>query len=689
MGMDMKEDARERTSDLAVVRWLVGFVKPYRTFMLLALFLMTAAAALELAIPYLTKLAVDRFIYPSWRIATFGSRNRTLKEHVERRYPGVLVMIGEDEFLIDIGRVGRTDRTNLEKQGVVSEEPYIVVDPARYEGNSREQVKKILEEEGSPFRKAGGLYYAASSSLTSLRPGDIKTLRAQDLSNVGLLACGTVLALVGVFITTSLFTYLLQYSGQKIMNDIRTGVFSHLLLLPQKFFDHNPIGRLTTRVTNDVNAINEMYTSVLVQFIKDVMIILGVLAVMFYMNRSLTLIILTLTVILGVIGTVFRVRLRRAYRNVRRSIGRLNAFVQESVRGMLLLKLHMKEKENHERFLVLSKENFDANMEQVLAFSTFRPIIELISILAIASILWYGGRSVLSLELTIGALLAYLFYIRMLFAPILELAERFNILQSAIAASENLYELCQVEEEKNTDLPVDPIFHGRLEFKNVWFSYNGSNWVLKDVSFSVSPGETVAIVGLTGSGKTTIANLILKFYEAQRGEILWDGIPIERLNPIFLRSHISCVFQDAFLFSKHIGDGTADGMGRHLSLPFGISRHNQDGGSLSAGEKQIASIAQALSKDFKFLIMDEATSQVDAERERAIQKLLLSNRENKAILIIAHRLSNVKNADRIIVMHRGEICETGSHAELIEKRGIYHSLYKLQTHMHSYSSYQD
>ncbi|MEM4409606.1 MAG: ABC transporter ATP-binding protein [Candidatus Caldarchaeum sp.] len=686
--MDSKENTKERGSDLAVVKWLLGFVKPYQTFVLLALFLMTAAAGLELAIPYLTKLAVDRFIYPPWRLATFDERNSALKEHVEKKYPGALLSLGEGRFLINIGMVGRTDRANLEKLGVVLDEPYIVVDPSRYEGDTRVSVKRIVTEEGSPFKSMGRLYYAASSSLTSLRPGDIKILRAEDLLNVVLLACGAALALAGVFLSTSLFTYLLQYSGQQIMNDIRMGVFSHLLRLPQKFFDQNPIGRLTTRVTNDVNAINEMYTSVLVQFVKDVLIILGVLAVMYYMNKSLTLIIMALTVVLAVIGAVFRVRLRRAYRNVRRSIGKLNAFVQESVRGMLQIKLYMKEKENHKRFLVLSKENFDANMEQVLAFSTFRPIIEFITILATSLILWYGGRGVLRLEITIGALLAYLFYIRMLFAPILELAERFNILQSAIAASENLYELCQIEEEKNTNLPVSLEFRGRLDFKNIWFSYNGNDWVLKDVSFSISPGETVAIVGLTGSGKTTIANLILKFYEAQRGEILWDGIPIEKLNPLFLRSQISCVFQDTFLLSKNIDDNTADGVGEYLSPTLGIKTRNHNGGNLSAGERQLVSIAQALSKDFKFLIMDEATSQVDAEREREIQRLILSAREKKATLIIAHRLSNVKNADKIIVLHRGEICEAGSHAELIEKRGIYHNLYRLQTQMHSYSSYQ-
>jgi ABC-type multidrug transport system fused ATPase/permease subunit len=428
-----------------------------------------------------------------------------------------------------------------------------------------------------------------------------------------------------------------------------------------------------------------MYTSVLVQFFQDVLVILGVLVVMFYMNGTLTLFIIVLTIILGIVAALFRIKLKNVYRNVRRTIAKLNAFVQESVRGIVLIKLYVREKENFERFKGVNKENYNANMDQLFAFATFRPIIEFISVFAVALILWYGGLSTLRMELTLGALIAYLYYVRMLFRPILELAERYNIFQSASAASENLYDLMQLDpEEKRGKSPKE--INGRLEFKNVWFSYNAEDWVLKDVSFKVEPGETVALIGLTGSGKTTIVNLILRFYDIGKGHILFDGMDIREYSPAFLRANISAVFQDLFLFGKNIADGQ-NGKSREFGdAIYGDVIVKSNGGSISSGEKQLVSLGQAFAKDAKVLVLDEATSHIDAEIELKVQEAVKKGSGKRTTLIIAHRLSNVRHADRIIVIHKGEIFEVGTHDQLLEKEGIYHNLYKLQNEIQRFSS---
>jgi ATP-binding cassette subfamily B protein len=381
---------------------------------------------------------------------------------------------------------------------------------------------------------------------------------------------------------------------------------------------------------------------------------------------------------------LFRMKLKTVYRDVRRSIAKLNAFVQESVRGIVLIKLYNREVENFEKFKETNKENFKANMDQLWVYATFRPFIEFMSVFTVAFILWYGGLSVLRLELTIGALLAYLYYVRMLFRPIMELAERYNIFQSAAAASENLYELVNVKPEQKEGASEVSVT-GKLEFKNVWFSYNDKDWVLKDVSFTIEPGETVALVGLTGSGKTTIVNLILRFYDAGRGQILFGGRDIKELSPEFLRGSISAVFQDLFLYGKNISDTEHDEFSKEIK----IDRIKGNGNTFSSGEKQLVSLGQAFSKNAGLLILDEATSNIDARIERNIQKALKNEARDQTTLIIAHRLSNVRHADRIMVIHKGEISEIGTHAGLLERKGIYYSLYRLQNEIHRFSLLTD
>jgi ABC-type multidrug transport system fused ATPase/permease subunit len=680
---EVEESKRgKRTEDLGIIRWLYGFTGPHRVLMAAALVLMILTALLELAVPYITKIAVDKYIYPSWGIALFkdNERDRVFEKRVREKYPSLAIPLGENSYLIDVSGLGNADRTDLEKLGTVSEERYLVIDPARLDKVKLDLVNEIIKENGGLFEHAGGVDYISYSSLNKLGRDDLLLLRGDDIREVILLSSVVFACLTGIFILSSLFTYILNYSGHRIMHRMRTEAFSHILSLPQQFFDRNPVGRLTTRVTNDVNAINEMYTSVAVQFIKDVLVVAGVIIIMFYMNWELTVFVVFFTAIMVFFAGLFRMRLKTVYRDVRRSIAKLNAFVQESVRGIVLIKLYNREMENFEKFKETNKENFKANMDQLWVYATFRPFIEFMSVFTVAFILWYGGLSVLKLELTLGALLAYLYYVRMLFRPIMELAERYNIFQSAAAASENLYDLVNVKPERKEGRR-DVQVRGKLEFRNVWFSYNDRDWVLKDVSFTIEPGETVALVGLTGSGKTTIVNLILKFYDAQRGQILFDGRDVRELSPEFLRGNISAVFQDLFLFGKNISDEESD----EFTKAIKIDRITANGNTISSGEKQLVSLGHAFSKNAKFLILDEATSNIDARIERNIQKALRNEARDQTTLIIAHRLSNVRHADRIMVIHKGEISETGTHSGLLERRGIYFNLYELQNEIHRFS----
>lgn len=683
---DEEKKKGKKTYDLKIIKWLFSLTGPYRKFMALALVFMLCTALLELAVPLIAKTAIDKYIYPSWRIATFtdSERDKKFEAELEQKYPNLILELGSHTYLVDTSEIGNADRHNLEKLGIVSDERYLAVTPGVTEPEKQSTVDEIISKNPEVFYRAGDVYYSSYESLQELSRQDLLTLRSGEIDRVMRLAGLLFLCLLGIFVFSSLFTYILNYSGHRIMHSIRTDVFSHVMSLPQSFFDKNPVGRLTTRVTSDVNAINEMYTSVMVQFFKDILVVIGIFIVMFYMNKELTFYVIILTILMGFFAGLFRMKLKTVYRDIRRSIAKLNAFVQESVRGIVLIKLYNREMENFEKFKGVNRENYKANMDQLWVYATFRPFIEFTSVFTVAFILWYGGMEVLRLDITLGALIAYLYYVRMLFRPIMELAERYNIFQSAAAATENLYDLVQVEPE-DSGVINEKMIKGKLEFKNVWFSYDGKEWVLKDVSFTIEPGETVALVGLTGSGKTTIVNLILKFYDIDRGQILFDGIDIKELSSEFLRQNIAAVFQDLFLFGKSISDDDA-GSNEFSKVVHIDDISDTNGRSISSGEKQLVSLGHAFSKEANFMILDEATSSIDANIEKKVQEVIHHTNKSRTTLIIAHRLSNVRDADRIMVIHKGEITETGTHQTLLAKKGIYYNLYQLQNEIQRFSS---
>ena len=656
------EKNRKSTYDLKILRWILGFLGKYRIQFILSLFLMLATAALEITVPYLIKVAVDNHIYPTWSRTTGGAQAEQALSGLGKA--GTLVL-PDGEFLVDFSKLSSSEKDRIERSGTLfSETKYIVVNPEEFTGNEKQRVLGIIDANPLLFGKTEGVAFLAHQDLGSLSGEQVSLLRSKQTKRLATLAFYVILCVAGIFIFTSAFTYILHYSGQRIMHDMRSHTLSHILSLPQGYFDRNPVGRITTRVTNDVNAINEMYTSVLIHFIKDIIIIVGTLVIMFRMDVGLTLIIIGLTAFLVFMVSIFRMKLRLVYREIRSTIAKLNAFVAESMRGIVLLKLYGKEKRNFEKFREVNWENYRANIRQLWVYVMFRPSIEYVGIAATGIILWYGAAGVIDNRLSLGALLAFLYYVRMIFKPIQELSEKFNVFQSAVAAAENLYDtLAEGPEASGSIVPATT--EGSLEFRGVWFSYNEREWVLKDASFVIKPGESAALVGITGAGKTTIVNLILKFYKPQKGEILFNGVNVEELSNEYLRSNVTAIFQDLFLFEKDISEERDE---EDNSKPTAEK--------LSSGETQARSIEKAVRKNSRLLIMDEATSHLDAQTEERIRGVIEKNAGSQTRIMITHKLSTLKNVDKVIVIHNGEVVEQGTHENLLRNKKIYHTLYE-------------
>ncbi|QQS35135.1 MAG: ABC transporter ATP-binding protein [Ignavibacteriales bacterium] len=494
-------------------------------------------------------------------------------------------------------------------------------------------------------------------------------------------------------------TYYTQLLGQKTIYDLRSQIFAHTQKLALKYFDKTPIGRLVTRTTNDVESLNELFSSGIVMVFSDVFIILWILGFMFFMDIPLSLVTLSVLPVL-IYGTfLFRKKVRESYRDVRLHLARLNAYMQEHVTGMNVVQIFHKEKDELKRFSDINNDYRTANIKSIFYYAVFFPGVELLSSIAIALIIWYGGGEIIQGTLTLGVLFAFIQYTEMFFRPIRDLSEKYNIMQTAMASSERIFKL--LDDKTFIKNPESPVtlngVKGGIDFKNVWFAYNNDDYVLKDISFSIKPGETVAIVGHTGAGKTSIINILTRFYDISKGSILLDGIDIRNLDKRELRKYISIVLQDVFLFSgdikNNINLGNDDipeeriiaaakyvGADKFIeTLPGKYSEIVKErGATLSVGQKQLISFARALAYDPRILILDEATSSVDTETEQLIQRAIEKLLVGRTAIVIAHRLSTIQSADKIIVMHKGELRETGTHQELLAKRGIYYKLYQLQ-----------
>jgi len=511
-----------------------------------------------------------------------------------------------------------------------------------------------------------------------------------------------ILLFVTIFLQAILqyiLNYFTQWIGQKTIYNMRMQVFTHLQNLALKFFDNNPVGRLVTRVTSDVEVLNEMFSSGVVMVFSDVFTIIFIVSYMFIMDVELSLVTLCVIPILVYSTFIFRKKVREAYREVRKYVANMNSFLNENITGMNTVQLFNREEKSLSDFKKINALHRDANIKSIFYYAVYFPLVDFTSALAIALIIWYGGGNVISGYLTFGVLISFIQYTEMFFRPIRDLSEKYNILQTAMASSERVFKLLDdktIISVKENPIPITNV-KGDIEFKNVCFAYNGEDYILKNVSFKIKQGETIAFVGATGAGKTSIINLLTRFYDIEKGEILIDGINIKDYDPKELRKHMAVVLQDVFIFSGDIkfnidlGDESISlnkineaisivGLDDFInSLPEGLfSEVKERGATLSVGQKQLISFARALVRDPKILILDEATSNVDTESERLIQNAINKLLKNRTSIVIAHRLSTIQNADKIIVLHHGEIRETGTHQELLSKGGIYYKLYQLQ-----------
>jgi ATP-binding cassette, subfamily B, multidrug efflux pump len=553
---------------------------------------------------------------------------------------------------------------------------------------------------------------------------------------VGLITCS--------FLLEYLQTYFMQWAGQMVMFDLRSEIFRHLQRMHIGFYDKNPVGRLVTRVTTDVDALNEMFTSGVVSIFEDIFVLAGILAIMLCVNWKLALITFAVLPLIAYATKLFRDRVRDSYRRIRVAIARINAHLQENVSGMMVLQLFNREQKAFDTFSEVNAQHMDAFKDAIMAHAVYYPVVEILSSIAIACVIWFGGHDVMrelhltgvslgfgathlvplhfvSEAVTIGVLVAFIQYAQRFFRPIQDLSEKYNILQSAMAAAERVFKLLDTPVEINESAnPQKPEGLGRIEFDHVWFAYRQvhgdihksakatgdhkptgppgePDWVLRDVSFTIEPGETVAIVGHTGAGKTTIISLLLRFYDVQRGAVRIDGMDVKDMSLADLRRRFGVVLQDPFLFTGTIEgnirlgtDWISDEQVRQAAEDVNLADfiHNlpnnykeevrERGSTLSTGQKQLISFARALAHSPKILILDEATSSVDTETEFKVREALGRMVEGRTSIIIAHRLSTIQRADKIIVMHKAQLREMGTHQQLLAQRGIYYKLYQLQ-----------
>lgn len=493
--------------------------------------------------------------------------------------------------------------------------------------------------------------------------------------------------------------YLMQWTGQRAMFDLRRQLMEHLHRADMAFFDTNPVGRLVTRVTTDVDALNELLASGLVTIVGDVLALSLVLAVMFRLSPSLTLLMLAVLPLIVGVTVLFRRRVIQSYRRIRLAIARINAYLQEHITGMTVVQLFNRERKSQENFASINRDHMLAFKQAITAYGWFYPAVEFLAMLSLALLLAYGGLRIQAGTLTLGVLVAFFQYSMRFFRPIQDLSEKYNLLQSAMAAAERIFALLDTPVTIKAPLRPRPFPEGpaEIEFDGVWFAYKPEQWVLRDVSFRIAPGQTVAIVGHTGAGKTTLVSLLLRFYDVQRGAIRIGGIDIREFDPRELRRQFGVVLQDPHLFTGTIADNirlgtewiSQDDLERAAeevnllefieALPQGFAQPVRErGDGLSTGQKQLVSFARALAHNPRFLILDEATSSVDTETEWRVREALVRLTSGRTAIVIAHRLSTIQRADCILVMHKGRLRETGTHQQLLAQRGIYLRLYQLQ-----------
>ncbi|MHC4660835.1 MAG: ABC transporter ATP-binding protein [Planctomycetota bacterium] len=660
-----EEQELGRMYDIRYVKRLWIYAKPFRKLLLFSLILLLFMSCIDLALPIMQKFAMDG------AIATGSGARGDWYSRMFSNTDDDAAPVAVEEF-----RKSPPD-FNLRQSWVPRDEKELEI-------LQRWHILKSLSDNPENIKKI-------SSKLAAEREG-----------RLGLLYIIAVIFFVSVvvqifFRVANVLT--MEFAGQGIMMNLRMHIFKHCERLPLTFFDNNPTGRLVTRATNDVQAVYEAFNAVVVQSAADVFRFAGIVAAMFILSWQLTAVLFTTIPVIIVISLIFRVLHRKAFRRVRQTLARINAFLAENFSGIRVVKMFQREKENLDRFDGINGKYYSANMTQLVVASIFQPIMALVRVTAMGLLVWYGGGQFVQGHIDRGTLIAFIWYIEMFYAPIIDLSAKYNILQSAIAAGERIFLL--LDEKPTITSPDKPFvpqaFRGKVEFRNVTFEYKPDEPVLRDVSFTIEPGQTFALVGATGAGKTTITNLVSRFYDVQNGAVLVDDVDVKEWDMHELRTRIATVMQDVFIFSGTIADNirlgqksisdeevetaaritNSDGFIEQLPGEYNHTVYER-GQNFSTGQRQLLSFTRALAFDPGILVLDEATANIDTHTEQLIQDALEKLTTGRTSIIVAHRLSTIRKANRILVFSHGRLAEEGSHDELISEKGLYYRLYYLQ-----------
>jgi len=643
-----------KSYDVKLLKRLLPFIFPYKLIILCSILLVIGITALDLALPYVTKVSIDRYIVPQTTEAAQAA--------------------------------GRSDEPRKR---------YLKADL----NDPRQRV--IVQKYSTLFQIEGQTALISYDSLARLEKSDLKMLRQKDFSGLGMMALIFLVIVLLNFILNFAQKMIMEYSGHMIMHDLRMRLFRHIQDLAIEFFTRNPVGRLVTRVTNDVQNMHELFTSVISLVFKDCFLLAGIAAVLLTLSWKLALVSFTVLPVVLYASAKFSVKARDVFRVLRIQIAEINTRFAETIEGIRVIQLFVQESQNYKKFKQLNHDNYLAGMRQIHVLALFMPIIELLGVIAVALVIFYGGNRVLNDALSLGTLVAFISYIRMFFRPIRDLAEKYNILQNAMASAERILLILDTKNALRAHLPVNPPILDQIReirLEDVSFSYIGDEKVLKNISLRINAGETVAVVGPTGAGKTSLVNLLPRFYDPTSGRLLINDIDIRRFHSTVFREKMALVMQEPFLFSGTLRENIFDKANHPAPemvqeiidaancrkliqrLPDGLDTVLGVGGtSISSGERQLISIARAFARDPQLILFDEATSYIDSQSEMWIQQALKKLMENRTAIIIAHRLSTVRHTDRIIVLNRGRIIETGSHAELMARQGFYYRLSQFQS----------
>jgi len=695
-----EDDVKSKIYDKELFKKLIRYLKPYWKLVVVSFILLLFFAAAELAIPYVTKTAVDEIVSPNRNLLIFKEKadweefsqnNKSLKFEkflYEEKY--FLTFSNDKLFYLDDGIIEnfQTDNQFMKKIVFLKNKPQVIEMISGLDFIVVSDKKIAVEVSRLSDLKDQGIL--SSKELRQLRSDDISQLKIYGLIFLSIL--------ILQFVFSYLQIYSINYAAQHAMYDLRRDLFAHLEKLPLSFFDKNPIGRLVTRVTNDVRTMDEMLSSGLIKLIQDFIVMLGILVMMLVLNWRLALVSFTVLPAVVFLLITFKNKIRVVYRVVRKKIAAINSTLSEDISGVKIIQLFNQYKRKRDEFAEINREYYKASIKQMMIYASFRPVIHSMRRIALAIIVWFGLGLVIKDMISLGIFMAFLSYMDRFFQPIDHISEKFNILQAAMSGAERIFDLMEnTGEDYRHEKRNGTVLRGEIEFRNVSLRYNDNGDVLKDISFQIKPGEKVALVGHTGSGKTSIISLISGLYPFQKGRILVDGKDIGEYSLEELRDNIGIVQQDVFLFSGTIKDNIILGneeitneeirrVAEYVNVDSFIENLPEKylepvmerGSTFSFGQRQLIAFARVLAYDPAIFVLDEATSNIDTETEILIQDALKKLMENRTSIIIAHRLSTIQNADRIIVLHKGKIREEGTHQELLEKKDLYYDLFRLQ-----------